>query len=45
MVNDDSTDNRFADEEGRFPVIEEDERPLYLLITDYQHYYQGFNEQ
>jgi len=43
MVNDDSTDNRFADQEGRFPVIEEDEPPLHLLITDYQHYYRGFN--
>lgn len=43
MVNDDSTDNRFADQEDRFPVIEEDEPPLHLLITDYQHYYRGFN--
>ncbi|MCJ7703514.1 MAG: D-lyxose/D-mannose family sugar isomerase [Anaerolineales bacterium] len=43
MVNDDSTDNRFADQSGRFPVIQEDEPPLYLLITDYKHYYRAFN--
>lgn len=43
MVNDDSTDNRFADQSGRFPVIEEDELPLYLLITDYKQYYRAFN--
>ncbi len=39
LVNDDKTDNRFFDQVGRFPVIEEDERPLYLLVTDYQQYY------
>jgi hypothetical protein len=40
LVNDDSKDNRFADGLGRFPVIEEDEPPLYLLVGDYQRYYQ-----
>jgi len=39
MVNDDDRDNRFLDAPGRFPEIEEDEPPLYLLVTDYQHYY------
>lgn len=34
-VNDDTLDNRFYDAVGRFPVIEEDEGPLYLLATDY----------
>ncbi len=43
MVNDDSSDNRFVDQQGRFPVIEEDEPPLHLLVTDYQHYYRAFN--
>lgn len=45
MVNDDSSDNRFVDQEGRFPVIEEDEPPLYLLVTDYQQYYRAFDEK
>ncbi len=35
QVNDDHTDNRFLDPIGRFPDIEEDESPLYLLVTDY----------
>ena len=39
MVNDDHTDNRFLEKVGRFPAIEEDEKPLYLLVTDYQDYY------
>lgn len=34
-VNDDRVDNRFLQKEGRFPEIEEDEPPLYLLVTDY----------
>jgi D-lyxose ketol-isomerase len=34
-VNDDRKDNRFHDEVGRFPKIEEDEEPLYLLCTEY----------
>lgn len=35
QVNDDSADNRFAEAAGRFPLIEEDELPLYLLCSDY----------
>lgn len=35
LVNDDEHDNRFLEPVGRFPVIEEDEPPLYLLIGDY----------
>lgn len=38
MVNDDNLDNRFY-EAGRFPTIEEDEEPVYLLCTDYPRYY------
>ncbi len=34
-VNDDRTDNIFADPIGRFAVIEEDEAPLHLLVSDY----------
>jgi len=34
-VNDDRTDNRFRDEVGRFPSIEEDEPPLHLLCNEY----------
>ncbi len=37
-VNDDSTDNRFYDEVGRFPDIVEDEAPLHLLASDYKKY-------
>jgi D-lyxose ketol-isomerase len=40
LVNDDHTDNRFYEPVGRFPQIEEDEPPLYLLTNDYEHYYQ-----
>lgn len=39
LVNDDATDNRFNLPVGRFPQIEEDEAPLYLLVGDYPHYY------
>ncbi len=39
MVNDDHTDNRFYEPVGRFPTIEEDEPPLYLLVGDYGKYY------
>jgi D-lyxose ketol-isomerase len=39
VVNDDNTDNRFYEPVGRFPQIEEDEAPLYLLCTDYPKYY------
>ena len=34
-VNDDETDNYFIDPVGRFPKIEEDEVPLYLLCNEY----------
>jgi len=34
-VNDDRVDNRFLDQIGRFPEIEEDEEPLYLLCNEY----------
>jgi hypothetical protein len=40
VVNDDNTDNKFYEPVGRFPEIEEDEPPLYLLTTDYTNYYQ-----
>lgn len=35
-VNDDHMDNRFKSEMGRFPDIEEDELPAYLLVGDYE---------
>lgn len=35
MCNDDANDNRFYDKVGRFPAIEEDEAPLYLLCNEY----------
>ena len=38
-VNDDAADNRFLEPAGRFPAIEEDEAPLYLLVGDYGQYY------
>ncbi len=34
-VNDDANDNRFLEPLPRFPAIEEDERPLHLLCTEY----------
>jgi len=34
-VNDDERDNRFLEPIPRFPAIEEDEPPRYLLVTDY----------
>lgn len=34
-VNDDKNDNRFYEPAGRFPEIEEDEKPLYPLCTEY----------
>ncbi|NIM96765.1 MAG: D-lyxose/D-mannose family sugar isomerase [candidate division Zixibacteria bacterium] len=37
-VNDDTSDNRFYECLGRFPEIEEDEKPLHLLVTDYPNY-------
>jgi D-lyxose ketol-isomerase len=39
VVNDNKSDNRFYDPIGRFPKIEEDESPLYLLVSDYPRYY------
>jgi D-lyxose ketol-isomerase len=41
VVNDDRTDNRFYEPIGRFPTIEEDVPPLYLLTEDYKNYYKG----
>ena len=38
LVNDDATDNYFYEAGGRFPEIEEDEEPLYLLVNDYERY-------
>jgi len=38
MVNDDHKDNFFLEERGRFPAIEEDEKPLHLLVGDYDRY-------
>ena len=35
MCNDDNTDNRFYEELGRFPSIEEDEAPYRLLCNEY----------
>jgi len=43
LVNDDAKDNRFYEPIGRFPAIEEDEPPLYLLCTDYPRYYPRLN--
>jgi hypothetical protein len=34
-INDDTTDNRFHQKVGRFPAIEEDEAPRYLLFSEY----------
>ena len=36
MTNDDSADNRFYDQVGRFPRIQEDEKPMYLLCNEYK---------
>ena len=38
MVNDDHADNFFLEAPGRFPVIDEDEPPLHLLVGDYGKY-------
>lgn len=38
-VNDDRVDNRFYSSTGRFPEIEEDEEPLYLLSMDYPDFF------
>lgn len=34
-VNDDVNDNRFLERLGRYPAIEEDEKPIHLLCTEY----------
>jgi D-lyxose ketol-isomerase len=34
-VNDDRVDNHFLEPVGRFPEIEEDAEPLYLMSNDY----------
>ena len=39
LVNDDQYDNRFYEPVGRFPEIDEDVPPLYLLSCDYAQYY------
>ncbi len=41
LVNDDARDNRFLEALGRFPAIDEDEPPLYLLVSDYPRYYKA----
>lgn len=41
MANDDLTDNRFLEPLGRFSTVEEDEAPLHLLCSDYEHYLEG----
>ncbi len=35
MVNDDNNDNRFYKPLGRFPAIEEDQKPIHLLCNEY----------
>jgi len=37
-INDDKTDNYFIDDIGRFPTIDEDEKPLHLLVSDYSNF-------
>jgi D-lyxose ketol-isomerase len=39
MVNDDDQDNRFYSKVPRYPDIEPDEPPVYLLCIDYPSYY------
>jgi D-lyxose ketol-isomerase len=38
VVNDDVNDNRFHKPVGRFPEITEDEKPVHLLVNDYEKY-------
>ena len=40
-VNDDCTDNRFYENMGRFPEIEEDEAPYRLLCNEYPSFKEG----
>jgi len=35
-VNNDDNDNKFLEKIGRFPEIEEDEEPIYLLCNEYE---------
>jgi D-lyxose ketol-isomerase len=37
-VNDDTSDNYFYETVGRFPIINEDTDPLYLLVSDYSKF-------
>jgi D-lyxose ketol-isomerase len=37
-VNDDLTDNIFAEPVSRFSEIEEDEEPRHLLVSDYERW-------
>lgn len=37
-VNDDACDNRFYENIGRFPAIDEDVEPLHLLVSDYEKF-------
>lgn len=41
QCNDDNTDNRFYEQVGRFPEIEEDETPYRLLCNEYPAVMQG----
>lgn len=38
LVNDDARDNRFLEQKGRFPAIEEDVPPVRLMVNDYMKY-------
>lgn len=38
-INDDHSDNIFFEEQRRFPLIEEDEPPLHLLVGDYDRFH------
>ncbi|MDX9811369.1 MAG: D-lyxose/D-mannose family sugar isomerase [Bacteroidales bacterium] len=38
LVNDDARDNRFLEQTGRFPAIEEDVPPVRLMVNDYMKY-------
>jgi D-lyxose ketol-isomerase len=38
-VNNDLTDNIFAEPIGRFAEIDEDEPPLHLLVADYPRWF------
>jgi D-lyxose ketol-isomerase len=44
LVNDDNTDNRFLEPTGRFPQIDEDEAPLYLLCNEYSKYWSAMEK-